>query len=73
MSNQQNEEFTSEELLKFMVFVLRAYEAEYEAPITVDSDLLAAVIDQEAELDLNLIISREQERTVIGATLSEDG
>lgn len=72
MSSQQSEPFTAEEGLKFISFVLRAFQEEYDYNLSVDSDLLAAVIGQEYPDSMNLIIEQYEGRTIVRAELNED-
>lgn len=72
MSSQQSEPFTAEEGLKFISFVLRAFQEEYDYSLSVDSDLLAAVIEQEHPDSMNLIIEQYEGRTIVRAELDED-
>lgn len=72
MSSQQSESFTAEEGLKFISFVLRTFQEEYDYNLSVDSDLLAAVIDQEHPDNMNLIIEQDDGRTILRAELDED-
>lgn len=72
MSSQQSEPFTAEEGLKFISFVLRAFQEEYDYNLSVDSDLLAAVIEQEHPDSMNLIIEQYEGRTIVRAELDED-
>jgi len=73
MSNQQSEDgFTADQGLKFLTFVLRAYQEEYDVEgLTVDKDLLSAVIEQEANLNMNLVIEQDEERAMIKAVVDE--
>lgn len=70
-SPQSDEEFTTDELLKFLTFVMRAHQEEYDANVTVDSDLLNAIIMAEHEGGMNLIIEQDDGRTVVRAELNE--
>lgn len=72
MSSQQSEPFTAEEGLKFISFVLRAFQEEYDYDLSVDSDLLSAVIQQEHPDSMNLIIEQYEGRTIVRAELNED-
>lgn len=70
-SQQSNEEFTSDEMLKFFAYVMRAHQEEYDAYVTVDSDLLSEIIFQESKEEFNLIIEQKDGRTIMRAEKDE--
>ena len=73
MSSQPNDDsFSAEEGLKFLTFMLRAYQEEYDVEsLTVDKSLLSELILQEAELNMDLVIEQDDERVMIRAVVNE--